>query len=84
MCQSILKNFDYFKKKVVFPWNHLNQSTNTLFTEQNKNISFFLVEAALIVLNRWAEVKKQEIAAMTEAEIAAARAKAYGGAGIVY
>ena len=45
------------------------------------NISFFPVDAALIVLNRWAEVKKQEIGAMTEAEIASARAKAYGGAG---
>lgn len=38
------------------------------------------VEAALLILNRWAEVKKEEMSVMTEAQIAAARAKAYGGA----
>ena len=42
---------------------------------------FQLVDAALLVLEGWAGLKKEEISAMTEAEIASARANAYGGAG---
>ena len=39
------------------------------------------MDAALLVLEGWAGLKKEEISAMTEAEIASARANAYGGAG---
>merc|ERR1711860_30491 len=34
------------------------------------------------ILERWATIKKAEYAAMSEAQIAAARAKAYGGAAV--
>jgi len=40
------------------------------------------VEGELIILEQWARLKKAEIATMTQAEIAAARAKAYGGAAV--
>ena len=39
------------------------------------------MDAALLVLEGWAGLKKEEISAMTEAEVASARANAYGGAG---
>ena len=39
------------------------------------------MDAALLVLEGWAGLKKKEISAMTVAQIASARAKAYGGAG---
>ena len=39
------------------------------------------MDAALLVLEGWAGLKKEEISTMTEAEIASARANAYGGAG---
>ena len=40
-----------------------------------------IVDAALLVLEGWAGLKKEEISTMTVAQIASARAKAYGGAG---
>ena len=39
------------------------------------------MDAALLILNGWAKIKKEEISTMTKAQIASARAKAYGGAG---
>ena len=49
-----------------------------------KAIEFFiliLVDAELLKLQSWVNMKKAEIGAMTTAQIAAARAKAYGAAG---
>jgi len=40
------------------------------------------VDTALIQLASWVELKKQEISALTKSEIASARSKAYGGAGM--